>query len=200
MESFFIRSWWVLGLRGLAAILFGVLAFAWPGLTLLSLVALFAAFALVSGIASAIGAIRHRHAEDDWWVALLLGVVSIGAGGVALFNPALTALVLVLLIGANALVIGVLDILAAIRLRKAVPGEWMLALSGLASVVFGAIVFFFPGAGALALVWVVSVYAIVTGVLLLGLAVRMRTRAGKVIPVSGPERRVQAERRISPAR
>lgn len=199
MENFFIRSWWVPALRGIVAILFGVLALAWPALTLLSLVGLFAAFALLAGIASVAGAIRHRHTEDDWWVALLLGLVSIGAGAIALFTPVLTALVLVLLIGANALVTGVLDILAAVRLRKTIQGEWMLALSGLASIVFGAIVFFFPGAGALALVWMVSVYAIVTGALLLGLAVRMRSKAGPR-HVPGPERRVLPERRVSPAR
>jgi len=197
MEDFFIRSWWVPALRGIVAILFGLLALAWPGLTLLSQVGLFAAFALIAGIASVAGAIRHRRTEDDWWMALLLGLVSIGA--IALFAPVLTALVLVLLIGANALVTGVLDILAAVRLRKTIQGEWLLGLSGLASIVFGAIVFFFPGAGALALVWLVSVYALVTGALLLTLALRMRSRAGPR-HVPGPERRVLPERRVSPAR
>ena len=197
MEDFFIRSWWVPALRGIVAILFGLLALAWPGLTLLSLVGLFAAFALIAGIASVAGAIRHRRTEDDWWMALLLGLVSIGA--IALFAPVLTALVLVLLIGANALVTGVLDILAAVRLRKTIQGEWLLGLSGLASIVFGAIVSFFPGAGALALVWLVSVYALVTGALLLTLALRMRSRAGPR-HVPGPERRVLPERRVSPAR
>lgn len=199
MEDFFIRSWWVPALRGIVAILFGLLALAWPGLTLLSLVGLFAAFALIAGIASTAGAIRHRRTEDDWWMALLLGLVSIGAGAIVLFAPVLTALVLVLLIGANALVTGVLDILAAVRLRKTIQGEWLLGLSGLASIVFGAIVFFFPGAGALALVWLVSVYALVTGALLLTLALRMRSRAGPR-HVPGPERRVLPERRVSPAR
>lgn len=206
VESFFVRSWWVLALRGLAGILFAVLALAWPGLSLLTLVGLFAAYALVTGLVSVAGAIRHRRTEDDWWVSMLLGLVSIGAGVVAVMNPALTALVLVLVMGANALVVGVLDIVAAIRLRRAIEGEWMLVLSGVASVVFGAVVFLYPGAGALALVWLVSMYAFVTGVLLLALAVRMRAHAGARAPARADgsahmqDRRVLPDRRISPAR
>jgi uncharacterized membrane protein HdeD (DUF308 family) len=198
VENFFVRSWWVPALRGLAGILFGVLALAWPGLTLLTLIIMFAAYALVAGFASVAGAIHHRRSEDDWWVSMLLGLVSIGAGTVAVLNPAVTALVLVLVMGANALVTGVLDIFAAIRLRRMIEGEWLLVLSGLASVVFGAIVFLYPGAGALALVWLVSLYAIVTGALLLGLAVRARAHGAARKP--GEERRTLPDRRMAPAR
>lgn len=198
MESFLVRSWWVLALRGLAGVLFGVLALAWPGLTLLTLILLFAAYALVAGFASVAGAIHHRRTEDDWWVAMLLGLVSIGAGAAAVLNPAVTALVLVLLMGANALVCGVLDIFAAIRLRRMIENEWLLVLSGLASVAFGAIVFLYPGAGALALVWLVSLYALVSGALLLVLSVRMRAHGAARRP--GEERRSHPDRRIAPAR
>lgn len=198
VESFFIRSWWVPALRGLAGIVFGMLALAWPGLTLLTLILLFSGYALVAGFVSAAGALRHRRNEDDWWVAMLLGLVSIGAGVVAVMNPAVTALVLVLVMGANALVSGVLDIFAAIRLRRMIEGEWLLVLSGLASVAFGAVVFLYPGAGALALVWLVSLYAIVTGALLLALSMRMRTHGAARAP--GEERRVMPDRRVAPAR
>jgi uncharacterized membrane protein HdeD (DUF308 family) len=198
MESIFVRSWWVPALRGLLGILFAVLAIAWPGLTLLSLVALFAAYAILGGVASLAGALRHRAGGETRWDAVILGLVSIGAGLVAAYHPAATALLLVLIMGANALVVGVLDILAAIRLRQSVAGEWMLALAGLASIVFGALVFARPGAGALALVWLVSLYAFVTGVLLLALGLRMRAfgRAGG----TGHDRRVLPDRRMSPAR
>ncbi|MFL6675186.1 MAG: HdeD family acid-resistance protein [Massilia sp.] len=199
MDNFFVRSWWVMALRGILGIAFAVLTLMWPGLTLLTLVALFAAYALMGGIASIAGAIRHRRTDDDWWLPLLLGVVSIGAAIVALMNPALTTLLLVLVIGANALVTGVLDIVAAIRLRKAIRGEWMLALSGLASVAFGAIVFFYPGAGAVALVWLVSAYAFVTGVLLLALSLRVRTLARGGKQLAHGERRSMPDRRIAPA-
>lgn len=198
MDSFFVRSWWVPAMRGLAGILFGVLALAWPRLTLLTLILLFAAYALVAGFASVAGAIRHRRSDDDWWVALLLGLVSIGAGVVAVMNPAVTTLVLVLVMGANALVSGVLDIFAAIRLRRMIEGEWLLVLSGLASVAFGAIVFLVPGAGALALVWLVSMYATVTGVLLLALSLRMRAHGAA--PRPGEDRRSLPDRRIAAAR
>jgi uncharacterized membrane protein HdeD (DUF308 family) len=199
MDNFYVRSWWVLALRGIFGILFGVLALLWPGLTLLTLVALFAAYALLGGIASVIGAFSNRRANDDWWLPFLLGLVSIGAGIVAITNPFLTALVLVLVMGANALVTGVLDIIAAVRLRKLVPGGWLLALSGIVAVVFGAFVFLFPAAGALALVWLVSLYAIVTGALLLTLAVRARAlvKGGPRIPRT--ERRAMSDRRVSHA-
>jgi uncharacterized membrane protein HdeD (DUF308 family) len=198
MENIFVRSWWVPALRGLLGVLFAILAIAWPGLTLLTLVALFAAYAILGGIASLAGALRHRTDGEMRWDGVILGLVSVGAGLVAAYRPAATALVLVLIMGANALVVGVLDILAAIRLRRAIAGEWMLALAGLASIVFGTLVFARPGIGALALVWFVSLYAFVTGVLLLALGVRMRA-LGRAA-AAGHDRRVLPDRRMSPAR
>ena len=180
MDELLLRLWWMLALRGVIALLFGVLALVWPGLTLLWLVALFAAYALLGGAASVIGAVRHRHSDEKWWLILLLGLVSIGAGVSTIFYPGLTALVLVLVMGANALVTGVLDIAVAIRLRKAIRGEWLLIVTGIISIVFGVLVFLFPGAGALALAWLISVHAIVTGVLLLALAFRVRAWARSV--------------------
>jgi uncharacterized membrane protein HdeD (DUF308 family) len=208
MDNFFVRSWWVLALRGAVGILFGLLTLAWPGLTLLTLIALFAAYALLGGVAAVAGALRHRRSEDDWWLVMLLGLVSIGAGVVAVMRPALTALVLVMVMAANALVIGVLDIVAAIRLRRAIEGEWMLVLAGVASIAFGAIVFLYPFAGVLTLIWMVSLYAFVTGALLLMQAARVRARArvtahaqaGTQAPIPAQDRRVLGERRISPAR
>jgi uncharacterized membrane protein HdeD (DUF308 family) len=147
MECIFCRSWWVAALRGLFGILFAVLAIGWPGLTLLALVGLFAAYAVLAGIASLAGALRHRAAGQVHWDAVIPGIVSIGAGRVAAHHPAATALLLVLIMGANALVAGVLDILAAVRLRQSVAGEWLLALAGIASVLFGAFVFARAGQG-----------------------------------------------------
>jgi uncharacterized membrane protein HdeD (DUF308 family) len=168
------RNWWMFALRGVVAIAFGVLALAWPALTLLGLVALFAAFALLNGAASVVGALQNRSGDEHWWLALLLGLVSLGAGVIAIVSPGLTALVLVLLMAANAIVTGVLDIALAIRLRRAIRGEWVLILAGVVSIVFGVLVFLFPGAGALALVWLISVYAIASGILLLAAAWRLR--------------------------
>jgi uncharacterized membrane protein HdeD (DUF308 family) len=174
MNELLARSWWMLAVLGVIAMLFAVLALMWPGLTLLSLVALFAAYALSGGIMWIMGAIRHRKSGEDWWLVLLLGLVSIGAGLIAIFHPELTALVLVLVMGANALITGVLEIVAAIRLRKEIQGEWLMILTGIISIAFGVFVFLFPGAGALALVWLISFYAAFTGALLLALAFRAR--------------------------
>ncbi|MES2300192.1 MAG: HdeD family acid-resistance protein [Pseudomonadota bacterium] len=175
MNETLLRSWWMLALRGAVACAFGVLALAWPGLTLLSLAILFAAYALLGGAVWVFGAIGNRERDDHWWVILLIGLVSVGAGAIAAMHPALTALVLILLMGAHACVTGVLEVLVAVRLRRFIRGESMLVLSGVASILFGAIVFMYPsGAGALALVWLIGLYAIVTGILLLALALRVR--------------------------
>jgi uncharacterized membrane protein HdeD (DUF308 family) len=195
MYELFVGSWWILALRGAIAIMFGVLALLSPGLTLLSLIALFAAYALLCGAVSLFGAVRNRRNAEEWWLPLLLGLFSIGAGTLTYLHPALSALILVLLIGANAMVTGVLDVIAAIRLRKTIKDEWLLILSGAMSIMFGALVFLFPGAGALALVWLISLYAFVTGVLQLGLAFRLRARAKS--PIKGQDRRSMPDRRIS---
>jgi uncharacterized membrane protein HdeD (DUF308 family) len=178
MEKLLKKAWWMLALRGVAALLFGILAIMWPDITLLVLVAMFAFYALFTGGVSIGAALKNRQ-EKGWWLVLLIGLIGIAAGVSAIFYPAVTALVLVLLMGANALVTGVLDIIIAIRLRKAIRNEWMLALSGVISMVFGTLVLLYPGAGALAMVWLVSFYAVLTGVLLLALAIRMRSSIGK---------------------
>lgn len=177
MDRLLKRSWWALALRGVAAILFGLLAVMWPGITLLVLVGFFAAYAFITAAVSMYAAVKNRQSDKGWWLLLLLGLVAFASGVLSLIYPAVTALVLVLLMGANALVTGVLDIAMAVRLRKAIRNEWLLGLAGLVSIVFGAMVMIFPGAGAIAMVWLVSFYAVLTGVLLLALAVRMRSSA-----------------------
>jgi uncharacterized membrane protein HdeD (DUF308 family) len=184
MNELLSKSWWMLALRGAVALLFGVLALVWPSVTLLWLVALFSAFAIVGGMVSIIGAVKNRKSDEEWWLILVLGIVSVTAGVIAIFHPALTMLVLVLVIGANALISGVLDIVVAVRLRKILRREWMLMLAGLVSILFGMLVFVFPQAGAVALVAMISFYAIVTGVLLLALAFYMRRR-GRPAEASG---------------
>ena len=165
------RHWWAFALRGIAAILFGILAFAWPGITLAVLVLLWGAYALVDGVLAVISAFRTDN--DHRWGLLLEGVVGIAAGIVTFALPGLTALVLVYIIAAWALITGVLELVAAFRLRRAIRDEWWLVLGGIASVVFGVVLLAAPGAGALALIWLIAVYAIVFGVLMLALALRL---------------------------
>lgn len=176
MNQTLLRSWWLLALRGIVAILFGAAAILLPGITLVTLAALFAAFALLAGALWTFAAIRHRKHDPRWWVLLLLGLLSVAAGTVAALHPALTAVALILLVGANALATGVLDIVVALRVRQFIKGEMLLVLSGAVSVLFGAFVLLFPlGAGALALAWMIGLYAIVTGAMLLVLSLQVRT-------------------------
>jgi uncharacterized membrane protein HdeD (DUF308 family) len=172
------RNWWALALRGLAAILFGILAFAWPGITLFVLILFFGAYMLVDGIFSIVAAVRAAGEEERWWLLLIQGILGVLAGLVAFFWPGLTALALLYFIAAWAIVTGILEIVAAIRLRREIEGEWALGLSGALSVIFGVLLIVLPApAGLLSLVWLVGAYAVATGVLLLILAFRVRSEA-----------------------
>lgn len=187
MSDTLLRSWWLLALRGIIAILFGAAAILWPAITLITLAALFSAFALLAGAVWMFGAIRNRHGDQRWWLLLLLGAFSVGAGIIAALYPGLTTIALIVLVGANALVTGVLDIVVALRVRKHIKGELLLVLSGIASVVFGAIVLLFPmGAGALALAWLIGLYAVVTGTMLLALSLNVRSWSRINAPRSSP--------------
>jgi uncharacterized membrane protein HdeD (DUF308 family) len=168
------RNWWVVALRGLAAIVFGVIALLMPGITLAALILLFGVYAVVEGIFSIVAAVRGRGGAP-WWAMLLQGVVSIAAGLVTFLLPGLTALVLLYVIAAWAIVNGVLQIIASVRLGKQTRGAWWLALSGVLSIVAGGLMVWAPGAGALALVLWIGAYAIVFGALFIGLAFRLRS-------------------------
>jgi uncharacterized membrane protein HdeD (DUF308 family) len=169
----YTQNWWAMALRGLLAVIFGVLAFVWPGITLLSLVFIFGAYALVEG-AFAIAAGVRRRGQKRWWLLLIEGILSVVAGVLAFSWPGITALVLLGLIAGWALFTGVLEIVAAIQMRKYINGEWLLALSGVLSVLFGVLLLLNPGTGALAVVWIIGAYAIVFGVLLLALGFKLR--------------------------
>jgi uncharacterized membrane protein HdeD (DUF308 family) len=172
------RNWWLLALRGLAAVLFGVLAFVWPGATLITLIWLFGAFALVNGILSLAVAMRAPKGYPRFGSLILGGLLGILAGLLAFIMPGITALGLLILIAAWAMLTGILEIAAAIKLRKAITNEWLLVLAGIASVAFGVLLMLQPAAGALVLVWWVGAYALVLGILLFVFALRMR-RLGK---------------------
>jgi uncharacterized membrane protein HdeD (DUF308 family) len=169
------RCWWVLLLRGIAAIVFGVLAFVWPGLTLVTLVLLYGAFALVDGVLSLIAAFSGSAKPVPTWWLVVVGFLGIAVGLVTFLWPGITAILLVLFIGAWALVHGIFEIIGAIQLRKEIDNEWMLILSGVLSVLFGAVVLIAPGAGALGLVWAIAAYSIVFGIVFVALALRLRS-------------------------
>jgi uncharacterized membrane protein HdeD (DUF308 family) len=168
------QFWWTLVLRGVVAILFGVLAFMWPGVTLSVLILLFGAYALVDGIAAIIMGIKDYGDRERWWATLLSGVVSALAGLVTFFMPGITALALLTLIAFWAIVRGVFEIVAAIRLRHEIEGELLLGLAGVLSIAFGVFMLLFPGAGALAVVWWIAAFAVVYGVVMVALGFRLR--------------------------
>ena len=169
------RNWWLVALRGLAAIVFGVLAFVWPAITLWALVLLFGAYMLVDGIFAIVAAVRAAGREARWWLLLIEGVLGVLAGLVAAFWPGLTALALLYFIAAWAIVSGILEIAGAIRLRREIEGEWALGLSGALSLLFGVLLVVIPApAGLLSLVGLLGAYARAFGVLLLVLAFRLR--------------------------
>ncbi|HEV7842287.1 MAG TPA: HdeD family acid-resistance protein [Pyrinomonadaceae bacterium] len=174
MLMVFTHNWWTLVLRGLVAIIFGLLTFVWPGISLVALVFLFGAYALVDGAFAIVAGIRAPREYKRWWVLLIEGIFSVIAGVLAFAVPGITALFLLGLIAAWAILTGVMEIVAAIQMRKYITGEWLMILSGIASILFGGLLLWNPGAGALAVVWIIGAYAIVFGVLLVGLGFRLR--------------------------
>lgn len=168
------RWWWTFILRGVIAIVFGVLAFIAPLWSIGVLVLLFAAWAIVDGVTGIWTGIRTRRTDRNWWLEILEGVVSVIAGVIALLLPGFAAEVLVLLIGAWAIVTGAFEIWSAIRLREEIEGEVWLALAGVASILFGIVLFLFPAAGALSLVWLIGSGAVAFGVFLVLLGWRLR--------------------------
>ncbi len=178
------RNWWAIAIRGAAAVLFGVLAVALPGITLGALILLFGIFAVADGVFAIVAAVRAARREERWGVLVVQGIASIVAGLIALFVPLAAALAFVFLFAAWAVVIGALQIAAAVRLRREIEGEWLLGLTGVLSVVLGIVIAVFPGRGMVGIVWMIGAYAIVIGILLLALAFRLRrlARAGDATP------------------
>jgi uncharacterized membrane protein HdeD (DUF308 family) len=168
------RNWWLIVLRGVCAIVFGVLAWSQPGLTLATLVLLWGVFAFADGVLAFSAAISGK-AGTPWWALVLEGLVGLAAGIAAFFLPGMTTLVLLYLIAAKAIVAGVLEIVAAIQLRQEIHGEVWLALAGLASLAFGVMLIARPGLGALAVMWLIGLYAILFGIVLVALGFRVKS-------------------------
>ncbi len=186
MPVVFRHNWWALAIRGIAALLFGLLTFLIPGVTIAVLVLWFGAYALVDGIFSIIAAWRAPDGRARWGSLMLEGIAGIVAGVLTFFWPAITATVLVFLIAAWAVVTGIFEIAAAIRLRRVIAQEWALALMGVVSVIFGVLIFVAPVAGAFGIALAIGAYAIVFGALMLVLAFRMWNWLRTQQTVSGP--------------
>jgi len=168
------RNWWAVALRGAFAILYGVLALVWPRFTIEILVLFFGAYMFIDGVFAIIAAFTNRTGHDSWWVLLLEGLAGIAVGSITFLRPGLTAFALLYIIAFWAIMTGVLEVIAAIRLRKEIQGEWMLALSGVISFALGVLLLIFPAAGVLTIAWMIGWYAIFFGTMLLGLGWRLR--------------------------
>ena len=170
------QHWWVLLLRGLLAILFGVLTYARPGFTILLLVTFWGAYALVDGIFELIAGVRAK-----WGSLILLGLIGIAAGIIALLRPGLTAVALIWVLAFWAIIAGIMQISAAIRLRREVQGEWLWILSGVLTVALGVLFLTRPDEGILSVTWLIATLAIVWGILLVMLSFRLKTHAGRLM-------------------
>jgi uncharacterized membrane protein HdeD (DUF308 family) len=175
MHLILAKNWWSLLLRGLVAIAFAVITLVSPGITLSALVLLFGAYALVDGVLSIVGAVRAARAHERWGVLVLEGLAGIAAFVITMVAPIVTALAMVWLVAAWAIVTGALEIMAAVKLRKLISHEWLLALGGVVSLILGILLIAMPVAGALALALWIGAYAFVFGVLMIALAFRLRT-------------------------
>ena len=171
------RNWWALVVRGVLGLLFGAFAIALPAAAFAVIVVVFGAYAFVDGLFTIVVALRDARGERGWGTLLLSGIAGVLTGVAVLVAPAVTALVLLYVIAGWAIVTGALEIAAAVRLRRHVTGEWLLALNGAVSIAFGVLVVVAPLAGALAVVWLIGAYAFVSGVVLIALGVRLRRLA-----------------------
>jgi uncharacterized membrane protein HdeD (DUF308 family) len=168
------KNWWLLLVQGAVAILFGLGAMLWPGATLAALIGLFGAFALVDGVMALVAMFKSASGTTPWWLWLLRGITGIAAGLATFAWPGLTALMLVYVIAARYLLDGLFEIVAAVQLRKEIQGEWLMVAGGALSVILGLWLFAAPGAGALALAWMIGIFAIVIGGTLIALGFRVR--------------------------
>ena len=174
------RYWWMTVLRGVFWILFGIVIFANPGISLVSLTLALGIVMFIDGIINLSHAVSARKEDDDWWILLLVGLAGIGVGILTFYNPQATALAVVYYVAIWAVATGLLEVVAAVRLRKQIQGEVWLALAGIASVVFGVLLVARPGTGALTLLYLIAVYAIAFGIMLLLLAFKVRSGVKKI--------------------
>jgi len=171
------RNWWALLIRGIAAVIFGILAFTWPGLTGFVLVVLFGAYAFVDGIFALLSAIRAAEGHERWIAFAIEGIIGLIIAAITFWHPIVTAFALYITIAFWAVLTGIFEVVAAVQLRKLIPNEWLLILGGIASIAFGVLMVIFPMIGALAVIFLIGAYAIIFGVLMIAFSFRLRQHA-----------------------
>lgn len=178
------QHWRSLALRGAIAILFGLAAFVWPLATALAFVILLATFAFVEGIFALVGAFGWGRAGRQRLTLVVMGLLGLAVGAASILWPGITALTIVLIVAYWAIITGVLQIFVAVEIRTLIDNEWLLVLSGLISIVFGILLIWRPGAGIITLTWLFGIYAIVYGIIMLGLGFRLKSLVGRTAKVA----------------
>jgi uncharacterized membrane protein HdeD (DUF308 family) len=164
---------WLLVFEGLLAVAFGVLAWVWPGLTVATLVILFGAYAIASGVMNFAAAFGAHKVGESPWPFLFRGALGVATGVIVAIWPDISALSLLYVVAFYAILIGTYELVAAIAMRKIIDNEWFLAIAGISSITFGVLAFIYPGDGAVALVWTIGIYAVVFGTSLIALGFRL---------------------------
>jgi uncharacterized membrane protein HdeD (DUF308 family) len=186
MEFTLARNWWLLALRGALGIAFGVIAFLAPGAALLAIAIWYGAYAFVDGILAIAAAVSGHAPGGRWGSLLIVGLLGVAAGVITFFYPGITALALLYVMAFWAVATGVFEVMAAVRLRRYIAGEWLLALSGVLTILFGLALVAMPLAGLLAVAWLVGFYAVFFGVLQLALGFELRRWARQVPALGSP--------------
>ena len=171
------RNWWMWLVRGIAAVIFGVLAYIWPGATWVAVAILFGAYAFVDGIFALAAMLQAAEHKQRWWPFLLEGIVGLAIAAITFYDIRITLLALYWTIAAWALLTGIFELVAAVQLRKEIQNEIWLIVAGVLSIVFGLLMLWFPAAGALAIIWLIAAYAIVFGFVMIGFSLRLRRHA-----------------------
>ena len=171
------RNWWAIAIRGILALVFGILVFVYPREAVIVLVVLFGAYAAVDGVFAILSAVLAEQAHERWWPFVVEGIVGLAIGALTFFRPGMAAIALYVLIALWAIATGAVEIVAAVRVRQSIANEAMLLVGGIASIVFGILMLVFPTGGAHAILWLIGGYAVVFGLLMLAFALRVRSHA-----------------------
>jgi len=167
-------NWWIVALRGALAVIIGIIAFFFPGITLVVLIAIFGSFVLLEGSLLLIAGIRSRKENERWWILIFQGLLSLGVAIITFVAPMATALALLYLMAAWAIASGVIEVVAAMRLRKEVKGEWILVLDGVITILFGLALILAPDVGLLVWIWMIGGFKLASGILLIILAFKLK--------------------------
>jgi uncharacterized membrane protein HdeD (DUF308 family) len=171
------QNWWAWLIRGIAAVIFGILAWLWPGLTWITIAIFFGAYALVDGVFAIVATVRSAERQQPWWPLLIEGIIGILIAAITFYDVRITIVALYLTIAVWAFLTGIFELVAAVQLRKIIANEIWLIIGGIASIAFGVLMLLYPIIAAIAIIYIIAAYAIVFGVIMIGFSFRLRAHA-----------------------